>query len=253
MNRNQGIIEPVQMSDWAASIVPMLKRDGSVRICGDYKLTVNQAAKLDPYPLPRIEDLFSRLSAGKRFTKLDIAQTYQQIPLDENSRNSVSINTHKGLFRYNRLPFGVHSAPAIFQRAMEGLLRDIPSTVTVVYIDDILITGETEEEHLQNIDTVMSRLKEAGLTLRKSKCHFLLEKVEYLGHIVSKKGLQPTDDKIRAIRDGPVPQNASQLRSFLGMVNYYGKFLKDVSSKLSPLYRLLHKKATWKWGPEPGN
>ena len=208
----------------------MLKRDGSVRICGDYKITVNQAAKLDPYPLPRIEDLFSRLSAGKRFTKLDKAHAYQQIPLDEESRNSVSINTHNGLFHYNRLLFGVHSAPAIFQRAMEGLLRDIPSTV--VYID----TGETEEEHLHNIDTVMSRLKEAGLTLRKSKCHFLLEKVEYLGH---EKGLQPTDDKIRAIRDAPVPQNITQLRSL--MVNYYGKFLKDVSSKLSPSYRLLHK------------
>ena len=91
-----------------------------------------------------------------------------------------------------------------------------------------------------------------GLTLRKSKCHhdFLLEKAEYLGHIISEKGLQPTDDKIRAITDAPVPQNVTQLRSFLGMVNYYGKFLKDVSSKLSPLYRLLHKKATWKWGPE---
>ena len=244
----KGIIEPVQMSDWAAPIVPVLKRDGSVRICGDYKLTVNQAAKLDPYPLPRIESLFSRLSAGKRFTKLDIAHAYQQIPLDEDSRNSVSINTQKGLFRYNRLPFGVHSAPTIFQRAKEGLLRYIPSTV--VYIDDILITGETEEEHLHNIDTVMSRLKEEGLTLKKSKCHFLLEKVEYLGHTISEKGLQPTDDKIRAIRDAPVPQNVTQLRSFLGMVNYYGKFLKDVSSKLSPLYRLLHKKSSWKWGSE---
>ena len=150
---------------------------------------LNQAAKLDPYPLPRIEDLFIRLSAGKRFTKLDIAHAYQQIRLDEDSRNSVSINTHKGLFRYNRLPFGVHSAPAIFRRAMEGFLRDTPSTV--VYIDDILITGATEEEHLHNIDTVMSRLKEAGLTLRKSRCHFLLERVEYLGHIISEKGLQP--------------------------------------------------------------
>ena len=127
----------------------MLKRDGSVRICEDYKLTVHQAVKLDPYPLPRIEDLFSRLSAGKQFTKLDIAHAYQQIPLDEDSRNIVSINTHKGLFRYNRLPFGVRSTP-------------------VVYIDDMLITGETEEEHLHNIDAVMSRLKEAGLTLRKS-------------------------------------------------------------------------------------
>ncbi len=162
-----GIIEPVKFSNWAAPVVPVLKPDGSIRICGDYKLTVNKAAKLDPYPLPKIEDLFARLAGGKKFTKLDIAHAYQQIPLDEESKDSVTINTHKGLFRYNRLPFGVHSAPAIFQRAMEGLLRDIPSTV--VYIDDILVTGETEEEHLQNIDKVLTRLGEENLILKKGK------------------------------------------------------------------------------------
>ena len=217
-----------------------------MRICGDYKLTVNKAAKLDPYPLPRIEDLFARLAGGKKFTKLDIAHAYQQIPLDEESKESVTINTHKGLFRYNRLPFGVHSAPAIFQRAMEGLLRDIPSTV--VYIDDILITGTTEEEHLQNIDKVLTRLGEEGLTLKKGKCQFLLDKVEYLGHSISEDGLQPTENKVRAIREAPAPQNVSQLRSFLGMVNYYGKFLKDISSNLTPLYHLLQKKTQWTWG-----
>ena len=167
LNRLQadGIIEPVQFAEWAAPIVPVLKPDGTARICGDYKLTVNKAAKLDAYPIPRIEDLFARLAGGKKFTNLDIAHAYQQIPLDEDSRSSVTINTHKGLFRYNCLPFGAHSAPAIFQRAMEGLLRDIPSTV--VYLDDILITGKTEEEHLQNIDEVMTRLEDEGLTLKK--------------------------------------------------------------------------------------
>ena len=132
-----GVIEPVEFSEWAAPIVPVVKRDGSVRICGDYKLTINQAAKLDTYPLPRIDDLFASLSGGKRFTKLDLAHAYQQIELDEESRQLVVINTHRRLFRYNRLPFGIASAPAIFQRTMESILRDMKHGC--VYIDDMLV------------------------------------------------------------------------------------------------------------------
>ena len=117
-----GIIEPVEFSEWAAPIVPVVKRDGSIRVCGDYKVTINQAAKLDTYPLPRIEDIFAQLSNGKTFTKLDLAHAYQQLLLDDDSKSYTTINTHKGLYRYNRLPFGIHSAPAIFQRTMEGIL-----------------------------------------------------------------------------------------------------------------------------------
>ena len=116
----EGVIEPIQFSDWAAPIVPVLKSDGeSIRICGDFKVTVNQVSKLDQYP---IEDLFTKLAGGKTFTKLDMSQAYQQLVLDKESRKYVVINTHRGLFRYNRLPFGVSSAPGIFQRTMENLL-----------------------------------------------------------------------------------------------------------------------------------
>lgn len=135
----QGIIEPVQFSEWAAPIVPVLKQNGGVRICGDYKLTLNGVAKLDTYPLPRIEDLFSSLSGGKYFSKLDLAQAYLQLPLDEASRKYVTINTQKGLYQYTRLPFGVASAPSIFQRTMDNLLQGIAKVC--VYLDDILITG----------------------------------------------------------------------------------------------------------------
>ena len=136
---------------------------------------MNQAAKLDPYSLPRIEDLFARLAGGKRFTKLDIAHAYQQIPISEESRNSVTIKTQKGLFRYNRLPFGVHSAPAIFQRGMEGLLRDIPSAIS--YIDNILVTGKMEEEYLNNLDKVLTCLEEESLTLRKKNASLFSRKL----------------------------------------------------------------------------
>ena len=130
-----GVIEPVEYAEWAAPIVPVIKSDGSVRICGDYKVTVNRVAKVDSYPLPRIDDLFASLAGGKLFSKLDLAHAYQQIPLAEESKRFVVINTHKGLYRYNRLPFGISSAPAIFQRMMEGILQGIPHVT--VYIDDI--------------------------------------------------------------------------------------------------------------------
>ena len=119
------MIRPVRFSDWAAPIVPVMKGDGRVRICGDYKVTINRAAKLEKYPIPQIEELFASLAGGKAFSKLDLSHAYLRIPLDEVSRCYVTISTHKGLFEYLRLPFGVASAPLIFQRVMENLLQGI--------------------------------------------------------------------------------------------------------------------------------
>lgn len=227
-----GVIKQVEFSDWAAPIMPVTKQDGSVRISGDYQLTVNRVAKLDTYPLPRIEDLFASLSGGQEFTKLDLAHAYQQISLDEASKKYLVINTHKGLFQYNHLSFGVASAPAIFQKAMEGVLRGIDQVS--VYIDDILVTGKTKADHLQHLDEVLTRLREAGLHLKKDKCAFLLSSVEYLGHTISANGLHPTTAEVRAIRDAPTSTNLQQLRSFLGLINYYSKFLPHLATTLSP-------------------
>ena len=239
-------IEKVEFADWAAPIVPVIKPDGTVRICGDYKVTVNKVAKLDTYPLPHIDDIFASLAGGQKFSKLDLVHAYQQISLEELSRNYVIINTHKGLYRYNCLPFGVASAPAIFQRAMDGLLQDIEHVA--VYLDDILVTGKTETDHFRNLEEVLSRLEKAGIRLKKSKCAFMLPSVEYLGHTISAEGLRPTKEKVRAIMDAPTPQDVSQLRSFLGLINYYGKFLPHLSSVLSPLYLLFQKQQRWTWG-----
>ena len=162
----QGVIEPVETSEWAAPIVPVLKPDGTVRICGDYRLTINRTAKPDTYPLPRIEDLFATLAGGKSFTKLDLAHAYSQIPLSEASKQYVTINTHKGLYRYNRLPFGIAAAPSIFQRLMETLLQGIPHVS--IYLDDILITGTSEDDHLKTLDQVLTRIELAGLLLKQN-------------------------------------------------------------------------------------
>ena len=167
---NQGIIEKVQFSNWAAPIVPVVKGDGSVRICGDYKVTINQVAELDKYPLPRIEDLQTKLAGGLKYTKLDMSNAYLQMTLEESSREYLTINTHKGLYRYCRLPFGVSSAPSIWQRAMDSLLQDVPGVA--IYLDDIVITGKSEEEHFATLETVLKKLSDAGLRLKREKCCF---------------------------------------------------------------------------------
>ena len=236
----EGVIKPVTFSEWAAPIVPVLKKDGTVRICGDYKLTVNQASKADNYPLPKIDDLFASLAGGKTFSKLDLANAYQQIPLDEQSKKIVAINTHKGLFQYNRLPFGVSAAPSIFQRTMETLLQGLPGVC--IYLDDILITGKTDQEHLNNLSAVLQRLSAAGMKLKPEKCFFMLQEVEYLDHTISAKGIQPTTQKVRAIVEAPRPTNVSQLKSFLGLLNYYGKFLPTLSTHWVNHKKMLSKR-----------
>lgn len=244
----EGILEPVKFSNWATPVVPILKKDGSIRLCGDYKVTVNQATNTESYPLPRIEDLLASLAGGTAFCKLDLAHAYQQVLLDEESKEIVTINTHKGLYKVNRLPFGVASAPSLFQRIMENVLQGLLGVS--VYLDDILVTGKTTEDHLANLEAVLSRLETAGLRLKRNKCAFLLPSVEYLGHRITAQGLQPTVDKIKAVQEAPKLHDVSQLRSFIGLVNYYSKFLPDVSDVLAPLYRLLQKDKKWSWGKE---
>ena len=195
-------------------------------------------AKPDTYPLPRIEDIFASLANGNSFTKLDLAHAYQQISLTEESKVLTTVNTHKGLFRYNRLPFGVSAAPSIFQRTMESLMQGLPHVV--VYIDDILVTGSTEEEHLRTLEEVLDRLEKAGARLKREKCRFMLPMMEYLGHQISADGLQPTDAKIKALKQAPIPRNVTQLKAFLGLLNYYGKFVPNLSTLLAPLHTLLY-------------
>ena len=245
--QEEGTLEPVEFAEWAAPIVAVLKRDkNSIRICGDFSVTVNPVSKLDRYPIPKIEDLFARLSKGQYFSKLDLSQAYQQLPLEEDSKKYVVINTHRGLFRYTRLPFGISSAPGIFQRVIESILQGMKGVV--VYLDDILITGPSKEAHLKTLDGVLSRLDRAGLRVKNSKCEFLKTSVTYLGHRIDADGLHPLPDRVRAVKEAPTPNSVSKLKSYLGMLTYYSKFLPNLSTRLHPLYHLLKKDVDWSWG-----
>ena len=244
--KEQDVITPVPFSEWATPIVPVVKSDGNVRVCGDYKLTANKVSNTEMYPLPKIEEIFASLSGGQTFSKLDLSHAYLQVPLAEESQKYLVINTHKGLYAYKRLPFGVASAPAIFQRIMDNILQGLSGVCT--YLDDILITGQTTDEHIKNLNSVLTRLREAGMRLKREKCQFSLQKIEYLGHVISSKGLEPAASKVTAIVDAPSPRNVPQLKSLLGLVNYYGKFLPNLSTTLAPLYELLRQGVKWQWG-----
>ena len=167
-----GIIERVQHSDWAAPIVPVLKQDGKgMRICGDFRTTVNPILKMDTYPIPRVEDLYARLAGGKTFTTIDLSNAYLQVVLDDDSRKYTTVNTPKGLFQYTRMPFGVSSAPSQFQRIIDSILVDIPGVCC--YLDDILVTGSTEADHLNTLKVVLQRLTDAGVKVEEGKVYLL--------------------------------------------------------------------------------
>ena len=217
----------------------------SVSVGIDYKVTVNLALDVNQYPLPKPEDLFAMLAGGQKFSKLDLSQAYQQLLLEEECKKYTTINTHKGLYQYSRLPFGIASAPAIFQKTMDAILQGIPHVIC--YIDDILVTGANDAEHLQNLGEVLQQLEQHSLRTKKPKCEFLKPSVDYLGHHIDAQGLHTMSCKLDAIVQAPKPENLQQLRSFLGLLNYYGRFIPNLATIVHPLNKLLHHNAKWNW------
>ncbi|XP_060774184.1 uncharacterized protein K02A2.6-like [Neoarius graeffei] len=240
-----GVLEQVRTSDWATPIVPVIKKDGSLRICGDFKVTVNPVLAAEQYPLPLIDDIFSGLAGGQKFSKIDLCQAYLQMHVVPESQELLTIVTHKGLYRYKRLPFGITSAPALFQRAMEQILSGLPGVQC--YLDDLLITGVDDKTHLQNLEATLQRLEDYGLRVRRDKCEFFRSSVEYLGHVIDSTGLHKAPSKVKAITEAPSPEDVTQLRSFLGLLTYYARFVPNLANKLKPLHELLNNTKTWEW------
>ena len=201
----------VKYSEWAPPIIPVVKSDGTIYLCGNYKVMINPVLIPDTYSFSQVDYLFAALSGGKVFSKLDLSYAYLQVPLDDIFKKLTTINTLRGLFQYEPLPSGISSAPSLFQRIMETLLIDINHVC--VYLDDILVAGTNKEDHLQNLYQVFKCLKRARLTLKKSKYKFFVSSVEYLSHVIDRNGLHPSESKVRAIKEVPHPSSVTDLSS----------------------------------------
>lgn len=244
----EGTIYKVEHSDYGTPIVPVIKKNGEIRICGDYKVTINKKLTRDPYPMPRIEELFAALSGGEKFSKIDLTNAYQQLLLDESSQACTAITTHVGTFVYRRTPYGLTCVPEKFQKFMEETLRGLNGVA--VFMDDIAITGRNMDEHVTNLKALFRRLNEVGLRIKLQKCCFMQDSISYVGFVIDKHGLHPDQNKVKAIVEAPTPADVTQLRSFLGLINYYGKFISGLSTILYPLHQLLKKEVPWKWSEQ---
>lgn len=242
-----GVLKPVNHSEYATPIVPVLKENGKIRIAGDYSVTLNKDLVIDKYPLPRIEEVFAKLGGGEHYSKIDLKNAYSQFRLSEKSQLLTTINTTKGLFKYTRLVYGLANAPAIFQKSMENLLSGIDGVS--IWLDDLCITAPSRSLHLDRLRQVLNRLNEAGLRLQKEKCDFFKDSVIYLGYVINKNGLQTSPEKVTAILNAPEPSNTRELKRFLGVVNYYRCFIPNASSIMNPLHNLLKTGVSWHWGP----
>ncbi|GAB0086428.1 uncharacterized protein DMENIID0001_004900 [Sergentomyia squamirostris] len=185
--------EPVQYSEWATPICSVQKPDGSWRICGDYRATVNSATMKNAYPLPTAAEILAGAS-GRKFSKIDMVRAYYQMLVDEATADVLTVNTHKGLYRVKRMPFGISAAPGIFQRFMDTLLAGIPGVQ--VFLDDILVAGNDDEEHNLRLDQVLERLNSENLTVNRNKCKFGVDEVEFVGFRITAEGIQPTNKHI---------------------------------------------------------
>ncbi|XP_060126817.1 uncharacterized protein K02A2.6-like [Zootoca vivipara] len=242
----QGVLEPVPNAPWETPIVTPVKPNGSVRICADYKCTINKALTAHAYPVPVVSHVLATLAGSKIFGKLDLAQAYQQLPVDEATAEAQTIVTHRGAFRVKRLQFGVSVAPGIFQNLMDSLLKGIPGVTP--FFDDVLIAGPTPEEFEDRLRSVLHRFQTAGLKVKREKCLLGVPQVDFLGFKVDAEGVHPTGDKVRAICEAPAPKSKSELQSFLGLLNFYHAFLPHKAAVAEPLHRLLDKRAPWVWG-----
>lgn len=247
----EGIIEKMEKpTDWCAPMVPVLKKNGNVRICVDLK-KLNEAVKREHYMLPNLDDISPRLAGSTLFSKLDASSGFYQIPLHPDSCELTTFITPMGRYCFRRVPFGITSAPEIFQRKMTELLHGINGVEVI--IDDILIHGKTRKEHDDRLDTVLHRIQDSGLKLNREKCEFRKTEIEYFGHVISSEGIRPSNSRVDAIRQMETPTNLTELRRFIGMVNYLGRFIPELASVISPMTDLLKSGSAWLWDQAQAN
>ena len=244
---DDGIIEPSN-SVWNSPVVLVKKKDGTYRFAVDYR-KLNKITQSISHPLPRLECVFDTIgqAQAKIFSTLDLASGFWQIPMDPSTRHKAAFITHNGVYEWSRMPFGLKNAPMTFQMVMGQVLRELNWKHVLCYIDDILVFSSNFQEHLVHLDIVFQKLREAGLTLKSEKCHFAVEKVLYLGHIITTDGVKVDASKTDAVRNYARPKTQKDVRSFLGLCNYYRRFIQNFAKIATPLNQLLQKDVPFKW------
>lgn len=241
-----GIIERSK-SAWSSPILLVKKKEGTYRFCVDFR-KLNSVTEKDAYPLPYVSAILDRLRDARFITSLDIKSAYWQIPMEENSKQYTAFTVpNRGLFHFNKMPFGLHNAPATWQRLMDNVLGPELEPYVFVYLDDVIICTPTFEKHLEILNEVLKRLGEAGLTLGRDKCHFCKPELRYLGYVVNSEGLLVDPDKVSAILQLPQPKNVSEIRRIIGMASWYRRFIPNFSSIIAPLTSLLRKNHRFEW------
>lgn len=231
----RNIIRP-STSPWASRVTMVQKMNGQWRMCGDYR-EVNKITVPDRYPMPHIHDFTQSLGGVKVFSALDVVSAYHNIPMNEDDIQKTAIITPFGLYEYLVMPFGLRNSAQTFQRFMDSIFRGVPNVY--VYIDDILIASKDEVEHQAHLEKVLKILEENGLTINTKKCQFFKDRVTYLGHTVDKDGVATSPEKIKAIVNFTTPESKSALRRFLGMVNFYRRFIRNAAHAMSTLHDLV--------------
>ena len=216
-------------SAWNAPLVCIWKKEKKdIRLCLDFR-ALNKVTERNAFPMPNIEDMLDTLNGSKYFSSIDLGSAYYQVELEEDSKKKTAFSTKSGQYCFNRMPFGIAAAPATFQKLMTIVLGELNWKEAVVYMDDILIFAKTRREHKERLGKVLKRIREAGLRVNPEKCEFLRKEIKFLGHIINGEGIQTDSKKIEAITEYEKPKCIKKLRSFLGVCNYYRKFIKDYS------------------------
>jgi RNase H-like domain found in reverse transcriptase/Reverse transcriptase (RNA-dependent DNA polymerase)/Integrase zinc binding domain/Chromo (CHRromatin Organisation MOdifier) domain/gag-polyprotein putative aspartyl protease len=246
----KGLIEP-STSPYGAPILFVQKKDGSLRMCIDYR-ALNKITVRNQYPLPRIDDLMDCLHGAAVFTSLDLQSGYHQIRITEEDRPKTAFKTPVGLYQFKVLSFGLTNAPSTFQAVMNSIFGDLIGKSVLIYLDDILVFSRTPEEHVAHLREVLDRLRRHKLYVKRSKCDFNQSQLHFLGHVVGADGIRVDPRKTQAVREFPRPATVTQLRSFLGLTNYFRKFIKGYSHHMAPLtcQQAGSKSAGVVWKPE---